>query len=423
MPQKALKNQKKKGLNDRTLKALKPAAKGKHYDQKDDIVPGLAVRVSETGRKTFVLVTRYPGSKNPTRRALGTYGELTLEQARIKARGWLETLRKGMDPAIEAERRKAAELRRQENSFAAIVEAFITEKLSGERKGEEVERDIRRVFIPAWGKRPISDISALEVRNLIVSYKDRPYQAHNLLGYARRLFNWAIDQQVYGLESSPCDRLKPKALIGEKQSRNRVLADDELRAAWEVAETTSYPYGPLFRLLILTGQRKSEVAEARWSEFDFEKKLWIIPADRMKADAAHVVPLNDDTVRLIKSLPRFNNGDFLFSTTFGRKPVNGFGNAKVRFDVAMKAELGKAIPNWVIHDLRRTVRTHLSALPIGDLVRELIIGHTKPGLHKVYDQCAYLDEKRHGLDLWAQRLRGIIEPQLANVIPLETART
>jgi integrase len=409
-------------LTDRALRALKPAPKGRRYEKRDAIVPGLLVRVTETGTKTFMLQSRYCGSSQPTRRALGEYGAISLDQARKKARAWLELLDKGIDPAIEAERQKMAELRRQENSFAAVAEDFIRDKLPGERKGAEVERDIRRVFIPAWGKRPISDISPIEVRNLVVSFRDRPYQAHNLLGELRRLFNWAIDQQVYGLESSPCERIKPKAIIGEKKPRTRILSDAELRAAWKAADAIGYPYGPIFQLLMLTGARKSEVAEAHWREFDLDKALWMIPPGRMKSDAAHVVPLTDDAMAILKNLPRFSSGEFVFSTTFGKSPVNGFSKAKTKFDAAMETELGAALPPFVIHDLRRTVRTGLSALPgVSDLVRELVIGHTKPGLHKVYDRYAYLDEKRHALELWARRLQGIIGGAGGRVVPLRGA--
>ena len=420
----------RKALTDRTLKALKAAPSGKHYDRWDATIPGLGVRVSDTGRKTFVLAARYPGSGNPTRRALGPYGAITLADARQKAQDWLKLIEVGKDPANEIERQRTLEVRRQENSFAAVADDFIKDKLAGERKGAEVERDIRRVFIPAWGKRPITDITALDVRNLVKGYKDagKPYQAHNLLGYARRLFNWAIGQHVYGIETSPCDRLKPKDIIGERKQRTRILSDAELKAAWGAADELGDPYGPLLRLLILTGQRKSEVAEARWSEFDLAKKIWVIPAERMKAEAAHVVPLSDDALAVLNSVPRYKKGDHLFSTTFGKKPVNGFSKAKALFDKKIFAALRKnnpkaKLPEFVIHDIRRTVRTGLSSIPnISDLVRELVIGHTKPGLHKVYDQHAYLEEKRFALDAWAARLRAILNPASANVVTLRAAQ-
>jgi integrase len=418
------------GLTDRKLKSLKAAPEGKHYDvwERD----GFGVRVSDKGTKTFVLVARYPGSFNPTRRAIGHYPIMTLAKARETAGRWRQWIGEGKDPANEVERQRAAEQRRQANTFAAVAEDFIASKLARERKGAEVERDIRRVFLPAWGKRPISDITTLDVLTLVKGFvnKGKTYQAHNLLGYAKRLFNWAIDQHSYWIETSPCDRLKPRAIVGERKARTRILSELEIRAAWEATGKIGYPYGPLFRLLIITGQRKSEVAEARWSEFDLAKKTWTISADRMKADAAHVVPLSDDAIAVLNALPRFDSGDFLFSTTFGKSPVNGFSKGKARLDQATLKALRDAdakakLPDFVIHDLRRTVRTGLSAIPsISDLVRELVIGHTKPGLHKVYDQHAYLDEKRHALDAWAARLRVIVEPasKSDNVIPM-AART
>ena len=155
----------------------------------------------------------------------------------------------GIDPQIAEERQRQAELRQRQNTFAAVAEDFIADKLPGERKGRECERDIRREFMPVWAKRPIAEITPLDVRTIVKAAKDRgaPSQAHNLLVMARRLFSWAIDQQVYGLETSPCDRLKPKKIIGKKISRTRILDDDELRAFWRATRRLGYPYGPLFR--------------------------------------------------------------------------------------------------------------------------------------------------------------------------------
>jgi integrase len=413
----------RKTLTDIKIKSLKP--KAGPYIEPDDQVPGHGVRVMPTGRRTFVLTARYPaGSGNPVPRALGAYGELTLEQAREKARQWRNLIGRGIDPQIQVERERQTALRKQRTTFAAVAEDFIRDKLPAERKGREVERDIRREFLPLWSKRPITEITALDVRNLVKTVVDRgaTYQAHNLLTTARRLFSWAIDQQVYGLDASPCDRLRPKAIVGKRLARKRILDDDELRALWRAAGRLGYPYGKLFCMLALTGQRKSEVAEARWTEFDLAQKLWTIPPERMKADAAHVVPLTDDVMAVLKALPRFKRGDHLFSTDFGAKPVNGFSKAKTRLDRHMlrswraigringKDRRKAQIPPFVIHDIRRTMRTGLSALPVPDLVRELVIAHTKPGLHKVYDQHAFESEKRHALELWAARLRNIVEP-------------
>jgi integrase len=407
----------KRTLTDRTLRSLKP--KDKPYDIRDTEVRGLRVRVMPSGQRSFVLLARHSGKHSaPTRRALGVYDVMSLEEARDEAREWQKLIKKGVDPSTVRQRQRVDKEREQKNTFRAVLEAFNKDKLEGLRRGHEVNRDLEKLAEDTgWGGRPITEITALEVRDVIKQYKDRGkiHHAHNLLGYIRRLFNWAIDQQVYvGLESSPCDRLKPNAIIGEKKLRNRILNDTELRAAWIAADRIGYPYGPLFKLSMLTGQRKSEVAEARWSEFDLAKNIWTIPAERMKTDAAHIVPLSDDAISVLKALPRPNGGDYLFSVSNGGTPVAAFSAAKHLFDTeivkALRENDVKAkLSHFVIHDIRRTVRTGLSAIPnISDLVRELVIGHTKPGLHKVYDQYAYLDEKRFALDAWAARLRGIV---------------
>jgi integrase len=422
----------KRTLNDKILKNLKPAKPGERYAMMDAIVPGFGVRVTDKGHRTFVLVSRFPGATNPTRRALGDCGELTLEAARTKARKWLEMIQAGKDPATEEERAKRDDLRKQKHTFESVAEEFIKRHVSKTRKAAVVEREIRREFIAPWATRAIADIDHGDVKVVLRAAVDRdaPYQAHNLLVHVRSLFNWAIAQGDYGLERSPCDRLKPKMVIGKKQVRTRILTDHELQLLWKATEAMEYPYGPLFRMLAWTGQRKTEVAEVSWPEFDLHKALWVIPPARMKADAAHVVPLTDEVVSLLKSLPRFRNGEFLFSTTFGKKPVNGFSKAKDRADNLMLKEARKRaellgndpdkvkLDEWRIHDIRRTMRTGLSALPVADMVRELVIAHTRPGLHKVYDQYAYLDEKRRALELWTARLRSIVTTAPDNVVEL-----
>jgi integrase len=415
----------KRTLNDRALKALKPAPAGKTYDVMDSIVPGMGVRVSDKGQRTFVLVARFPGGHrqrqtskiNPTRRALGSYGVLTLEKARQKARDWPELIRRGIDPQEEEKRERLAEQRKRSNSFRAVAEDFVKLAVVGpdaenpkQRKGTETKRDIEKELVSRWADRPITEISAHDVMEIIDAAVARgaPYQAHNLFGHIRRLFNWAIARGVYGLDRSPCDRMKPRDLIGPKAARPCAVRH-RIDGAVVRGRRSRLPVCPLFRMLALTGQRKSDVADARWSEVELPKKLWTIPAARHKSLAPHVVPLSDDVITVLKSLPTFGEGDHLFSTTFGLTPVNGFSKAKDALDEAMLAKLQDAtdepktrrtvaLEPFVIHDIRRTVRTGLSALPISSDVAELVIGHTRQGLRKVYDQYAYLDEKKRALD-------------------------
>jgi integrase len=253
--------------------------------------------------------------------------------------------------------------------------------------------------------------------------RGKPHVAHHLLAYTRKLFNWAIAREIAGLQTSPCDRLKPNEIIGKREPRQRVLSDEEIRAIWAATEEVGYPLAPLVRLLLITGQRLSEVAEASWREIDLDTALWTIPGERMKNASPHTVPLSGIALDVLAGLPRFTGGDFILSTTGGRRPISGFSKLKDRLDRTIAAEAsGEPMASWRLHDLRRTMRTHLSALPVQDIVRELVIGHARPGLHKVYDLHAYEDEKRQALELWASRLRGIVDRGRAGVADLNEER-
>ena len=409
----------KKALTDRTLKALKPKP-GQRYEVADAVVPGLAIRVTPTGHRTFVLIARYPGSSNPTRRAIGEYGAITLDQARTEARKWLDLLKRGKDPKAELERAKRAELRKQENTFAAVAEDYLERHVKNQRTARAVERDIRKELIGRWAARPVTDITREDVLALIEEIADRPApaMAHLVFAYTRGLFNWAIARSKYGLETSPCDRLHPAKLIGPREPRQRVLTDAELAALWRASETLGYPFGPLYRLLLLTGARKGELAGALWREFDLVKKVWKVPPERFKSNATHLVPLSDQAAAIVEALPRFTKGDHLFSTTFGEKPISGFSKAKGRLDKMMMEDLGSSPAPWVIHDIRRTVRTRLASLRVPDMVAEMVIGHGRKGLQRVYDQHGYEAEMREALELWAGRLRDIVSPAPENVVEL-----
>ena len=192
----------------------------------------------------------------------------------------------------------------------------------------------------------------------------------------------------------------------------------ELASLWRASETLGYPFGPLYRLLLLTGARKGELAGALWREFDLGEKVWTVPPERFKSNATHLVPLSEQASAIVEALPRFTKGDHLFSTTFGEKPVSGFSKAKARLDKMMTEDLGSSPAPWVIHDIRRTVRTRLASLRVSDMVAEMVIGHGRKGLQRVYDQHGYEAEMREALELWAGRLRDIVSPAPENVVEL-----
>jgi integrase len=314
----------RKNLTDRFIDSRKAAPPGERLEYPDAIVPGLYLRVTDRGHKSYALVARYPlNPKHPTRRALGDVGAISLADVREKAREWLQLIGKGIDPKVEEDRQRAAQLRRQANSFAAVAAEFLERHASKLAKKDEAETIFENEFTKRWANRPVTDVTTLEVATAIraIVARGSPYQAHNAFGHLRKFFNWAIATGEYGIEASPVERLRPSELIGKREARARTLNDDELRWVWEAAGQLGYPYGPLVRILILTGQRKSQVAEMPRSEIDQRKRLWTIPAQRMKRDAAHLVPLAPDAAALLESLPAWTEGDFVFTTTGGKQPV------------------------------------------------------------------------------------------------------
>jgi integrase len=397
-------------LTDTFLASLKAAPEGQRTSFADTVVPGLKVRVTDKGAKSYVLWRRYNGSKNPAARSLGKVGTLTLAEARDKARAWLKLIVKGEDPRAVERREREAKLISNDNTFGKAFEEYLEQHVKGLRKAADIEREMKKDLLSRWKDRPLAEISRRDVKAMIAAVQKRgPYQAHNLLGHTRTFFNWAIDTDDYGIETSPTDHIKPGTTIGRKKSRQRVLTDPEIKAFWFATGKLGYPFGTLFRLLLMTGQRRSEIAESSWPEFNLPKRILTIPPERFKSDSEHLVPLTSEMMTLLETIPRWNAGDFLFSTTNGTAQVNGFSYQKRRLDNIMIGALGDfELKPWVLHDLRRTVRTRLASLKVRDEVAEMIIGHGRKGLQRVYDQHQYVDEMREALTAWSIRLREIV---------------
>lgn len=419
-------------LTDRSLQALRPPPDSSRSTVWDALMPGMAVRISSKGKRSFYAVKRRAGHRQPTWVLLGVYPVVTLAEARSKAREALSALLAGEDPATlaEAQRRarEEADGRRRASTFGAVAEDFIKRHAMMKRSGGMTASYIRRELIPAWGAMPMAEITRRDVIALVEAILDRggdrpapgrrrssggPYAARHTLAIARKLFNWAVGRDIISV--SPCDRVKAAELDGAPIARDRILTDEEVRAVWNAAVQMAYPYGPLLKLLLLTGQRRDEIAGARWGEVDLERALLTIGPGRMKAKSGHVVPLSPTAVEILRALPRFAAGDFVFSGQTGAKRFSGFSKAKARFDRAV----GDISP-YTLHDLRRTVRTRLAELGISPFIGELVLAHTQKGVHAIYDLHRYTEEKRGALERWERQLLAIVapEPTAPNVVPM-----
>lgn len=421
-------------FTDKFLRALKP--REKIYEVFDS-VPGFGARVSPKGRVTFFLLARFGNSKHPTRRRIAVYSPLidgSLAKARETALRWQAELSRGVDPvaALAAERRE--NLRKQKHLFKSVCEEFISQYLPKLRTGKVMESILRKNFMPdeVWGLKSITDITQDDVQDEIKKIVSAGHlaQAHNIFSILRKFFNWAAAHSAYGLGGrSPCDKFGVKEIIGKKNRRSRTLSDVELRAFWRATERMGYPYGPMYRLLALTGQRLGEIGKASRGEYDSAQRVLIIPGTRMKAGEPHACPLSRAAVDIIETLPEFS-GKYFFSNDGGDHPAASYSFAKEQLDKLMLEELrataidegrdaqAVTFPPFVIHDLRRTCRSRLSRLRIEEEVKERVLAHLPPALTRTYDVYDFFDEKMDALEQWAGRLLEIVNPQPSNVVAL-----
>ena len=401
-----------------------------------------------SGAKSFAVRYRYAGQ--PRKLTLGAFPAITLEAARDIGGKALRAAAEGRDPATEkqaakgdAKKAAAEEARGKRDLFENVARDFIerhamkntresswreTARILGlkpdpDQPGKllvvEPQNDKPQTVINLWGGRKIQEISKRDVIALLDTVRDRaPVMANRNLAAVRKLFNWCLARDV--IQVSPCSLIEPPA---PERSRDRILNDDELRLVWNAAGTDPSPFGPLVKLLILTGQRLAEVGGMRWDELDLANKLWTLPAERVKNGERHEVPLSDAALGILAALPRIKTTKGFVFTTRRDAAVSGFSRAKDRLDTTIAAN-GAAPEHWTFHDIRRTMASGMARLGINLPVIEKILNHTSGsfrGVVGVYQRHSYSDEKRRALDAWATFVQSIVSrDRPTNVVLLRT---
>jgi integrase len=201
-----------------------------------------------------------------------------------------------------------------------------------------------------------------------------------------------------------------------ERSRERILTDDEIRRLWKATDVEGWPFGPLVKILLLTGQRLGEVGGMRWDELDLDAKMWTLPGERVKNDNKHEVPLSDIVVEILKAQPRIKTTKGFVFTTTRDAAVSGFSRAKDRLDETMASD-GGPIEHWTFHDLRRTLASGMARLGIQLPVIEKILNHTSGtfrGVVGVYQRHSFADEKRAALQAWASFVQSTVSGEKPN---------
>lgn len=428
----------------------------------DEALPGFGLKVTPAGGKVYVFQYRCaaPGEAaktTPRRYTIGKHGPLTPDQARKRAKELAALVTQGVDPRqreidakAEVERQRAAkaevERRQTHLEFGRIADLWLSDyetapKPKGGKRSASSVRLAKTVvdvhLRPNLAGKPMPEISRDELEEIIDAIPAANQAMRRTVHvYASVLWGWAIRRR-HATENPLVAMEKPAAPV----ARDRVLKDADLLAVWNAAEDLAAPFDAFLRLLILTGQRRGEVAGMMWPELDRDSATWTIPKGRAKNDLAHIVPLAPGVVAELDRLalkamggkwpedgPSWPATGHVLTTT-GKTPISGLSKAKRALDAAIakrQAEAnGEPLEAWRFHDLRRTMATGLQKLGVRFEVTEAVLNHisgAKGGVAGVYQKHDWQDEKRAALGAWAKRVAELGRKSGSNVIKIAERR-
>lgn len=396
----------------------------------DPATEGLMLRATHRGiRWSVVYRVTGQGGFNPKtgrelkgpqqRMVIGKYPTVGLRSARDKADEIRSMADKGKDPkelqvasahakrtasveAVKAAEREAQ--KRRKNMVSSVAEQLVAVKRMETRSTRNLEGALKNHILPKFGYEQLSDVTHAKINEMLNGYK-----AKGQFGNAREIKKHLRSLIKYGLQNGHMD-VDPRGLIMELPAKNpnpqkidRVLPAAQLKAIWKQAKYVAYPYGTLVQLLMLTGCRTFELERATWDEINFEKRALALSPNRSKVKEQELRPFTERAWAIIETLPRFNRGQFLFSTSGGEKPINS--------RTYMKNVINKGLPenfkDWSPHDLRHTFKTKLAELGVRPDISERCLGHMVQGIENTYNHHHYLDEKREAAELYSDFIGGL----------------
>ena len=397
----------------------------------------LGVRLSHKGTKTFFVMVRVleDGRRKLKRVTVGHVGAISLADAREKARSYQAMTKDGIDPRHEIRKTRDERLEDSRLTFESTRTEFINRYCKGKNEDggrrlrqatlAEYERILNADEFKGWTKRSVRSIGRKDILQVLDSIVDRgaPIMANRYSAVLSKFFNWCHERGY--IHDKP-----PISKPGKENKRDRVLSDQEIVEVWKACADKEGLFGNLIKLSLLTGQRRGEIAGMQWKELhnlDADKPHWIIPANRSKNGMQHVVSLSPLAVKIIRSLPRIAKSPFCFTTT-GKTSISGFTNMKRRLDkiIAAKRKENKEdnMPEWTLHDLRRTAASGMASLNIPPHIVEKILNHTGgeiSGVAAVYNRHEYTDERINALTAWSNHIAALMNKKSSNVVHLKTA--
>ena len=387
-------------LTDTKIAGLKAPATGR-VEHRDLKTPGLRLRIGATSKKTWIVRARI--GSTVLNRKLGTYPAMSLATARTSAEALLASLaREGSREGID-------------RTFGEAAEAWV-DKVARPNNvtWKNQKRRLEMHVLPHWQDKRLSDIRRRDVRDLIEGLEGE-HLPNQTLGTIKTVFKFALARDW--VEASPAEGIeKPKP----DNSRDRVLSMEEIARVWRASDFLGFPFSQYMKTLMLTAQRRTEVASMRWDALDLEAGTWTLEADDTKSSRKHLVPLPLPVQKLLQSLPRF--GPYVF-TTDGTTHVSGYAKQKSKLDAFIAADSDEPFKPWTLHDLRRTAATHMVRLGILEAVVGKVLNHAPTGVTaKVYALHQYEPEKRSALGRWSaeveRTITGRVEDKIVSLRPV-----
>jgi integrase len=386
---------------------------------------GFGVRVTAAGARAFVLNYRLRGREH--RFTIGAWPDWSVLKAVREARNLRQRVDRGENPIADRAPSPTTV------TVASILADFVTRYVRNpkqplrERTAAEYESAFDRLVKPRIGRLGIYEVRRSHIIRMLDEIEDvnGPVAADRTLAYVRKAFNWYAtrDDQFNVPVVRGMARVKPK-----ERARTRVLSDKEIRAIWpELAKAGTF--GAFTKTLLLTAQRRDEVAQMSRKEIGSDG-IWTIPAERYKSKRPNFVPLSKAALDVIAAQLKQDDCDYVFPSRSGT-PYSGFSKSKAKLDKTVFASMKKQakkgakvepIPNWTLHDLRRTAKTLMVRAGVRPDISERVLGHVIAGVEGTYDRHSYADEKRDALEKLAAMIERIINPPSSSVVALDERR-
>ncbi len=419
-------------LNEQAIKRLPVPAAGNRIAyfagvtiQGSRAPRGFGVRVTAAGARSFILNYRLRGREY--RFTIGAWPDWSVLKAVREARNLRQRVDRGENPLEDRIPPPAIQ------AVSAVLDEFIKRYVRNKerplRSADEIESAFNRLVKPRIGKLGVYELRRSHIAEMVDWIEDKagPVMADKCRAYARKALSWYAERDDRFNLTAAFVRVEPRANQKDR-ARTRVLSDDEIRLIWPILNQAG-TFGAMVNMLLLTGQRRDEVAQMSRKEIG-EDGIWTIPAARYKTKKPNHVPLSKAALGLIEVQPKINGCDYFFASSAGT-PFSGFGKSKAKLDKAILADMKtqakkgakvEPLPNWTLHDLRRTAKTLMARVGVRPDISERVLGHVIAGVEGTYDRHSYAEEKRDALEKLATMIERILNPLPLNVETLGERR-